>query len=230
MYHKLMGLVLVFLFLFAVSAQANTCQLGDSGWTMVVNKNVQGVDIPYTYGVQNNALTIEIDKTFSAESYDGQYYRPTQIEFVKTSDSATSKIIINDEYIVNNSGREWGGFDMYLMVNMVNPMAGFNPNVSPSGDQLENVFFSENYGYNGMPIQLSFADNNGHGVVSLPIDENIFMPGYVVGAIEISINPDMPVGSRFGLKEIPVNQTPEPMTLALLGMGGLFLVGKNKKK
>lgn len=227
---KRLSLSIIVLLLCGVSVQGAYCPLGQSGWAMIVSSRVQGVENPYVYGIENDAVTIEIDKTYSASSYDGQYFRPIQIEFLKLSADATSKIIINDEYIVNNTGLEWHGFNMYLMVDMLNPQAGFNSAVLPSGDQLENVFFSANYGYNGMPIQLNFEDTDGSGVLSAPPGDDVFMPGYVIGSIEININPNMAVGSRFGLKEIPTAHTPEPLTLGFLGIGSLFLINKKKKR
>lgn len=199
----------------------------DSGWAMVTSNKVQGAGVRYVYGVDNDAVTIELDKTFSFT--DGEYFRPIQIEFMKTSANATSKIIINDEYIVNDTGREWTDFHMHLMVDMLNPVAGFNPTVLPDGDQLENVYYSDNYGYGGMPIQLNFENVYGGGVPSSPPGYDVFMPGYVIGQIEIIIDPSMAVGSRFGLKEIPTNNVPEPLTLALLGFGSLCLIHKKKK-
>jgi len=220
--------VLVFL-LVAIAAQGSLYPLGN-GWTMIVNKNIQGTEPPYIYQPpQNDTVTIELEKNFFADSYDGQYYRPIQIEFMKTSADAASKIVINDEYITNATGHEWNGFDMHLMVDALNPQAGFNSGVLPSGDQLEKVSFSENYGFDGLPIQLSFADTDGSGVLSSAVDNDVFQPGYISGSIEIMINPNMAVGSRFGLKEIPVSHTPEPMTLALFGIGTLFLIRKKRK-
>jgi hypothetical protein len=199
----------------------------DSGWAMVTSSSMQGVKSPVVYGVDDDAVTIELDKTFSFT--DGEYFRPIQVEFMKTSADATSKIIINDEYIVNNTGREWTDFHMYLMVDMLNPVAGFNSAVLPDGDQLENVYYSDNYGYGGMPIQLSFEDTDGSGVPFDPPGDDVFMPGYVIGQIEIIVDPSMAVGSRFGLKEIPTNTVPEPLTLALLSLGSLCLIHKKKK-
>ena len=115
------------------------------------------------------------------------------------------------------------------MVDTLNPQAGFNPNFLPDGDQFESVYYVRNSGFNGMPIQLNFVDTDANGVPAFPPGDDIFLPGFTIGRIVIDVDPQMPVGTRFGLKEV---SAPEPATIALFGLSGLIAVSvsRNKKK
>lgn len=207
----------------SVSVNGATIPLSNSGWSIVFTGDTVGggeVSVPYIYGVGNGAVTIGIDKTFN-----GGYSEPISIHFEKTSANAVSNIIISDEYVVNNTGTEWFGFQMNL-ISSTAPMAGFNPSYMPDGHQLENVYFSNNTGYNGLPIELNFADVDGEGVLT-SIGDDIFLPGYESGYIMIVTNPLMQVGESFVLQEVA--SVPEPLTALLLGMGGLAVLRKKKQ-
>ena len=115
---------------------------------------------------------------------------------------------------------------MHLLVDAQNPEAGFNSAVFPSGDQLESVFYSQLFGYGGLPVQLNFLDNNGSGVPTGPPGSNVFSPGLASGQVMIVTDPTLAVGTRFGLKQVPT--IPEPATVALLGLGCLMFHRKKK--
>jgi hypothetical protein len=121
---------------------------------------------------------------------------------------------------------------MYLMVDALDPQAGFDPNFIPDGDQLEDVSYALNYGYNELPIELHFRDADGSGVLSYPpadLGESLFQPGINGGQIVIVTDPKMQVlHGHFGLREIPT-ATPEPATLVLLGLGTLSLLRRKRK-
>lgn len=206
----------------------------DSGWAMVVRSELlegQQVDVPYVYGVIDDAVTIQIDKTFSRPFSEDGFNHPIIIEFEKTASDATPNIIIREEFIRNETGMEWIDYHMHLIVDALNPQAGFDPTFFPDGDQLEDVYYTWNYGYDGLPIQLHFVDTDGSGVLSSPPyeqGENVFQPGYFTDSqIVIVTDPGMAVGEHFGLKEIPT--IPEPATLVLLGAGGVWILSRKKR-
>jgi hypothetical protein len=206
----------------------------NSGWAFVARSDlIEGgqVAYPYVYGVTGDAVTIQLDKLFNRPfSLDGFNY-PIIIEFWKLSANATSKIIIRDEYIENGTGREWTDYHMHLMVDALDPQAGFDPNFIPDGDKLENVSYALNYGYNDLPIELNFKDANDSGVPSTPPaepGENTFWLGNYGGQIVIVTDPKMQVGEHFGLKEIPT-AIPEPATLVLLGTAGIWIFTRKKR-
>lgn len=219
--------VLCTVFVCPALVQAVIVPLDDSGWAMVVSPSSEEVSVPIVDGITNDAVYIQLGKTFSSPPEDG-FFRPIIIEFEKIFADATANIIIRDEYIVNNTGTEWIDFHMSLKVSVVNPQAGFNPNFIPDGGQLENVYYSWNYGYEGLPIKLNFVDTDGSGVPSSPPGDDVFWPGYMGGQIVIATNPDMQVGGRFGLKEIPT--VPEPATAVLLGIGGALLTLTRRRR
>jgi hypothetical protein len=224
---KKLGLLMVVCVALVVtsSVQAGIATDLGHGWTMFVSNGMQPVDVAYVQ--PGNGLGIELDKTFNQGPDNSGYFSPIIIEFVKTSTDAASKIVITDEYIRNLTGVEWDAFDMQLMVNMFNPQAGFNP-VTVDGDQLEDVTYSKYVGFDGKPILLSFTNGQGDGVLSGTF-EDPFKPGLVVGVIEIDVNPNAPLYTRIGLKEVPVAM-PEPATVMMLGLGGLAMLKKRKQK
>jgi len=209
----------------------------DSGWAMVVRSELlegQQVDVPYVYGVIDDAVAIQLDKTFSRPFSEDGFNYPIIIEFEKTASDATPNIIIREEFIRNETGMEWIDYHMHLIVDALNPQAGFDPTFFPDGDQLEDVYYTSNYGYGGLPIQLHFVDTDGSGVLSSPPyeqGENVFQPGYFTditdSQIVIVTDPGMAVGEHFGLKEIPT--IPEPATVCLLGLGALGILRKRRK-
>jgi len=232
-------LVLYAVLVLSASAQAVYYPLLDpdtqvsSGWAFVARSDlIEGgqVAYPYVYGVTGDAVVIQLDKLFNrAFSQDGFNY-PIIIEFEKLSVNATSKIIIRDERIINETGREWIDYHMHLMVDALNPQAGFDPSFIPDGDQLEDVSYASNCGYNDLPIQLHFTDANDSGVPSSPPaepGENWFQPGYYSdGRIVIVTDPQIQVGEHFGLKEIPT--IPEPATITLLGLAGAIVLRRRR--
>lgn len=227
------GLFLMLYVVLALSAsvQAASQPIGNSGWAFVVRSDlIEGGQVawPYVYGVTGDAVTIQIDKTFTRPfSQDGFNY-PIIIEFEKLSRNAVPKIVIHDERIINETDREWTDYHMFLVVDTLAPEAGFNPNFLPNGDQLENVSYDLfHQGYGDSPIQLNFNDADASGVPFSPPGENWFQPGYYGGQIVIETNPDMPLNGHFGLKEIPT--IPEPATLVLLSLGTLSLLRRKHK-
>ncbi len=199
----------------------------DSGWAISMRTDVAAgeVMVPYVYGVTDDAVIIELDKTFD-RPFEGGFGFPLVVEFTKTAADATQNIIIRDEYVKNQTGSTWVDYHMFLMVGLGSPNAGFDPAYVPNGDQLENVYYSGNYGYNGLPIQLNFVDTNGSGVSSV-LGNNVFQPGYAGGQIVMVTDPAMAVGRSFGLKEVPT--VPEPATIALLGIGAIITIRRRKR-
>ncbi len=222
---KFLGFVLCVLLICAVPTEGVVIPLENSGWAMVVSPTSRGVSMPVVEWFDDNVVVIQLGKTFDRPPENGLLH-PLIIEFQKTSADASANIVIRDEYIVNDTGVEWLDFHMYLLVDIFEPQAGFNPNFIPDGGQLEEVNYSGNYGYNGLPVQLHFIDTNGSGVPASPPGDDVFWPGYVSGQVVIATDPGMQVGARFGLKEIPT--VPEPATLLLLGMGTLMALTKRK--
>jgi len=196
--------------------------LEDSGWAMVVSPSVWEsgqVGEPYVYGVVDDAVVLQLDKLFNRPAQGG-FVDPIIIEFQKISTNAALNIIIRDEYIINDTGVEWVDYHMHL----ISCQTGFNPNFLPDGHQFEEVFYGDNYGYNDLPTRLHFVNTEGGGVPYSPPGDDVFQPGYAGGQIVIVTDPEMEVGARFGLKEVPT--IPEPAALLLLGIGGLMALNR----
>lgn len=222
-------LILIALMFIAPLSSAAIFDLGDSGWAMVVDPQTQAVgevSIPYVFGVVRDAVVIEIDKTFNKWPNDYGIFTPIVVEFMKVSETAVSKIVINDEYIVNNTGHVWTDFHMSLQVTSKKE-AGFIPN-QIHGGQLEQVWYDQEFGYDELPTQLNFLDVVGGGVDYMPAGNDVFRPGYIAGDIIIQTNPELQVGDRILLKEVPT-MIPEPTTIALMALGFLPTVLKRKR-
>jgi hypothetical protein len=226
--------LLVCIFGLLGSMLAEATDLGSSGWSMVVSSDLtrsNQIKIPRVYSEGSDYVVIELDKTFFGTTDAYGAFDPLIVEFQKTSVDAVSQIVIRDEYIVNETDKEWHDFHMFLLVNALAPEAGFDSTQTPYGDQLENVSYSDYDGYNSLPIQLNFTNSSGQGVLTATGDD-IFRPGYRstgdYDPIVIQTDPTLAVGSRFGLKEVPT--TPEPVS-ALIILAGFGLLGlKNKQR
>ena len=195
-----------------------------SGWAMITTPG----SMPATVSVieeLEDTVVIELRKTFFGLVVEG-LSNSIIIEFQKISADAVPNIVIRQKLITNDTNAQWYDFHMSLLVDIFQPRAGFDPNSSPSGGQLENVSYAMNYGYKNQPIQLNFLDTDGKGVSSETGNDS-FEPGAESGQITINTDPDMPVGHRFGLKEIA--SIPEPTTMVLLLGGGLITFYREKK-
>jgi hypothetical protein len=194
----------------------------DSGWAISFRSDIEGgnVSAVHVYDVIDDAVLIGIEKVFD-KPFGAGFSHPIIIEFIKTSPDGTSSIIIDQENNTNETGTPWYSYDMHLMVGMTHPQAGFVPEHPPDGDQFENVYYSMNYGYDDLPVHLSFTNSAGAGVGTTSGLDNLFQPGAVDGRITIVTDPAMEAGDCFGLKEVP--EVPEPATILLLGFGSLLL-------
>lgn len=218
---------LVFLcaaFVFPASSWALIVPLENSGWALVIGPDSGEVSVVVDE-VTNDAVYIQLGKTFDSV-LEEELFGPIIVEFQKTSSAATSNIVICDEFIVNDTGTEWFDFHISLLVNLLEPEAGFDPAFVPDGDQLEDVFYSWEYGYEGLPTKLNFLDMDGSGVPWHPPGDDVFRPGHMGGQIVIKTNPALPEGARFGLKEIPT--IPEPVTLSLFGISLLLTISRKR--
>ncbi|NIA06033.1 MAG: PEP-CTERM sorting domain-containing protein [Actinobacteria bacterium] len=200
---------------------ASGYELGDSGWSAVVNPDW---DISFAVdGLSDDAVIIQIQKRFTGELDEFGLLPAMYLEFVKDSEEAVPQIIITDEYIVNDTAADWLDFHMELIGS---PLAGFDPQYIPSGDQFATVVLSGSNGYDGLPTKFDFYDGL---VVNEPPGDDTFRPGYDSGAMAIITNPDMQVGQGILLKEYPT--VPEPATLmVLLISGGLALLGHRRRR
>ena len=219
-------LVLSMVFMKTNAVSAGVFPLADSGWAMVTNAQSQGLSVPAVDKV-GDAVVIELRKTFTGTVENG-FSNPISFEFQKITADAVTNIIIKDEYIINETNAEWFDFHIALMVDSLHPEAGFDTASTPDGHQFEDVQYSMNFGYDNLPILLSFIDADGSGVPFDPPGHDVFRPGAVSGQIVITTDPLMPIGEKFGIEEVA--SVPEPATLALFAAGALMTYKQKRKR
>ena len=214
----------------AVPAQAvvNPLEFGDedSGWLVAVNEDW---DISVVVdGLSEDAVFIQIFKTFVGEPDEFGFMDAMVVEFIKDSEDAVGMIIIRDEFVTNNTSEDWIDYHMELAVAEFNPQAGFSAESDPWGDQFDTVFFSGSEGYNGLAHRLDFYD----GLVPTdPEDQDDFRPGYGTeefNYIAIVADPALDIGQQIILKQWPT--IPEPATLSVLLLGGLALLRRRHSR
>ncbi|NIA07859.1 MAG: PEP-CTERM sorting domain-containing protein [Actinobacteria bacterium] len=222
--HGWVGISIVtgMLLMSAGTAGASVYQLGDSGWSAAVDPEWE---ISFSVDdLTERAVIIQIQKRFVGEPDEFGLMPAMYVDFIKNSDEAVEQIIITDEYIINDTSKVWTDFHIELTTSR-NPLAGFDPQYIPSGDQFATVTLSGSNGYDELPTKFDFYDGL---VVNEPPGDNTFRPGYAYGAMAIMTNPEMEVGQRIFLKEFPT--IPEPATLLVLCVGALGSVLGHRRR
>jgi len=230
------AVALLVVVLLGVASEAAPMAIGDTGWQVDAYDAFDG-KVWVTYkGTADGAVWIELDKEFDSESFDGGLLGddiPLKFTLVdaEAADFAPD-IIVTGEVVTNNTGRTWYDFHMTVAPELVGTGA---------------VWFDPAYVFEG-PIVVSEGDvvlsYNPFSEVSLVAGERPmkldfeggelasgqhFFPGYR-GTDDnyVRIVTELEVGDSFVLKEWPT--IPEPATFFLLGLGGMALVGLERRR
>ncbi len=193
-------------------------QLIDSGWTASWDDNFDGLIDISVDGYSDGAVFIEkfVNYTPDFINPQGGFIDPAVITFQQRQgvQSYASSIVLSDEQLVNNTGRDWDGFRMFLMGN-----ATFDPTNSA--------------GFSIDPFTISsFTPDNKEFDVTGGIvpDGSVWRPGAVAGALWINANPDQRGLGTFVLKEQPqAIPLPAAAWSGLGGLVGLALIGSRRK-
>ncbi len=205
------GLSILGVMLIVAPASAGVVDIG-GGWEASWAPALDGLVDITSFGVSGNAVIIEKSAEFTEPPVAG-VFAPIAITFTQTSAPAVPFIVIDDEIITNSTGADWTDFHMELLG------ATFDPALTGGG--------TGPIGWTVDPFtQAAFAGGNQlldiwGGVVP---NGSQWFPGDGVsnGHLYISAGPNSgPPFSSFVLVETP---TPEPGTLALLGLAVLPLV------
>jgi hypothetical protein len=169
-------------------------------------------------------LTIHIIKDFNLPV--GQFGEMSSIlmnfQQVAPDDLTASKIVIDDEQVNNNTGATWTDFHWILIQS---GFASFNQ---------DETYPATHAGFSTDPfVTHEWSSAIGSQELSvaggtLPSGSS-FSPGATSGELVIDVNlaaDGDQAGGRFTLKEIPT--IPEPMTLSLLAIGGLYMAMRRK--
>ena len=199
------------------SANADTIELGDSGWEAVL---YDGPNVGILIDAENDQFVmIEIIKTFAQPSQSGMF-APITIDFNQiASDGATRAIIVlNDEIITNNTGSDWLDYHWSL-----EGPAAFNISMTETSgfdvSPFTNMDWTPKAGWSANHASVLSVDG---GVVP---DGATFFPGVDAGLLVIDVDLSGQ-DSSFPLSQHP---TPEPATLLLLA-AGLPILARHKRK
>jgi hypothetical protein len=185
---------------------------GDSGWDATYDNSVVDMTVDLV-SLQKGFVVIEITKEFGLppNSFTGLF--PTiLIDFAQRAQvPAVGTIVIADETIRNRTGGDWTDFHWEVL---------------DEGDAWFDVALSGQFGiqpppqfqqhqWATLPQDLTKADalNAFDGLVA---NGSTYFPGQDDSDLVIRTNPEAEGLRTFTLKEYP---TPEPATLALVGLG-----------
>lgn len=208
------------------TAQAGSVVLGNSGWTASWDSKFD----PYLqistpdYETQD-AVYIEKFVNFTNAFNDpAGFIDPAVVTFQATRANATPYIVINDEQLVNNTGKDWNAFRMSLLPS--DGSVSFNPalsDINPPGSGFDIHPFT-NFSFS---LNNTILDTNG-GVVA---DGAVWFPGSGPGSLVINTNAgQLGCDAAFTLKEQPLAiPLPAAAWSGLSGLVGLALVGSRKK-
>jgi hypothetical protein len=201
------GLVLVFL-VGVCPVTATEINLG-SGWYATLPGGVSVSDISYT----QDYLKLSIVKDVTQPPNEFGEFDETIIAFRRTA-AAPQKLIIEQETVMNHTGKPWTDFHMVLGTYAL----GFdNSTGTPSGTPFSRVAFSDYHGYgtDNLPVQIDFD-------IGTVLDGGTFSPA--AGATQIVImSPARAM--TFPFKEQP---TPEPVTVLSLAAGAWGILRRRR--
>lgn len=199
----------------AGSAQAGMMVLGDSGWTASWDDELDAFVSIVVDAEGDDVVFIEKFAEFTEAPVD-RVFSSIQIRFEQTSETAASHIVIENEGITNSTGTDWTDFHMELFSEAV---AVFDPTMTAASGGGGPIGFSV------APFTIAdFADLNRRLDISGGVvdgEGGLWNPGG--GAEDGQLWIDVlegGLGAVFVLDELP---TPEPATIALLGLGGVLL-------
>jgi len=212
---KRTGVVLVALAVMVCSSpsRADMIPLGDSGWTA----SWAGDDIAVSVMTEDNAsVTIEITKILHAQTL-GQLPAAT-VMFIQTDPQAVDRIIVGKETISNDTGQFWGEF-RWILTPTTN--VAFNQVASdwdvtpfPQVDWLPHSVVASG-SINDVQELVGVGPFIPQGDPGLVIDINTQSGSTVFGLKQVAVPTDIPL--------------PEPVTLAVLIMGGGLVFGKSRR-
>jgi hypothetical protein len=186
--------------------------LRDSGWSMTIPDDLRtGVTVD---AVTSSYIHLEISKEFYA-GLNHDPFTPNVVTFTQRFASAVPSILITDESILNSTGRDWTSYRWWLE----DPNAAFDKTSTVNSGFTIAPFTTMAWG----PAPTGWASSYSHELaVSDGTLQNgdVYYPGLDQGWLAIKVNLDagpQPQMRSFDLMQAPI---PEPVTMALLLIGG----------
>jgi hypothetical protein len=226
-------LVAMGLFCMSLAGLASASVVGvpidNTGWYVSLDNpsGIGTVDFFYD-GVDDNNIRLELLKEFNSTSFDATNQGDALfLKFTLVDPCAPNfrpNIMIWDERIINNTGRDWTDFHIILSTRVPTNSDGngssvaFDPAYIFTPTQY-NPF--QSIGYD--PAAPTTNLNMENGV--LPSDGKQYAFGGAGGG-HLRIVTELPRGESFWLKEFPT--VPEPASLILLALGTLPLILKRR--
>jgi hypothetical protein len=197
-----------------VYTDPGTQQTYDSGWTASWDNSFDAYIDVAVDAVRGDSVYIEkfVNFTPAFINQQGNFINPAVITFQQRDvPSSASHIVLNDESLINNTGKDWNGFRMFLM-------GGASFDQAASADFSVNPFTLSSFTANSKELDI------GGGIVA---NGTVWSPGVASGALWINT-----CGSdgAFVLKEQPqAIPLPAAAWSGISGLIGLALLGSRKK-
>jgi hypothetical protein len=209
------------------SASVIGVPIDNTGWYVSLDNpsGIGSVDFFYD-GVDDNNIRLELVKEFNSPNFDqtnqgdGLFLKFTLVD--PCAPNFRPNIVIWDERIINNTGRDWTDFHIILGTRVPidisdlqdGPGVGFDPGY---------IFTPTQYN----PFQ-TIVFNPAAPTTNIDMKDGILLSNgmqYVFGGAgggHLRIVTDLPKGESFWFKEFPT--VPEVATIILLALGSLPLI------
>jgi len=202
--------------------------LGDSGWSARYDNTEISLTLLNPPADEDEVAWVVLQKVaqFDEAPNDFGFIDPFEISFIQNAAEATQYVVIDKEYVFNDSGVDWTGFRFIIEDPMVDVDGGAQFDQGLSSNFSVDPFTTKSYSADSRELTV------GGGVVPDAFPNDEWRPG-TTGALYVDAKPFDNGGARrsFIFKEQPTTTTVIPLPAAawsalsgLIGLGAIATV------